>query len=145
MTIALERGELFSHGKRLALYDAATETVFSPTSLTPPQRRAIEKALGLKPTYRIRHNFDTISPTFSPKTPQNTHQNEAPEKTKKGRFTKENQLREASQNDPEPPQNTHLGDKTPAWAAWLQRTNPEAFATRYRLDTAFPRLSPANL
>ena len=31
----------------------------------------------------------------------------------------------------EPPQDAKLGDKTPAWMAWLKRTNPTAFAERF--------------
>lgn len=33
--------------------------------------------------------------------------------------------------EPEPPKSKHYGDRTPEWAAWLQRTNPAEFTRRF--------------
>ena len=33
--------------------------------------------------------------------------------------------------EPEPPKSKRYGDRTPAWAAWLQRTNPAEYARRF--------------
>lgn len=34
-------------------------------------------------------------------------------------------------NESEPPKSKRYGDRTPAWAAWLQRTNPTEYTQRF--------------
>jgi hypothetical protein len=37
----------------------------------------------------------------------------------------------AKGHEPEPPKSKRYGDRTPAWAEWLQRTNPAEYARRF--------------
>ena len=42
-----------------------------------------------------------------------------------------NKTKKIKPTDPEPPKSARYGDRTPAWAAWLQRTNPTDYAQRF--------------
>ena len=40
-------------------------------------------------------------------------------------------IKKTKTTESEPPKSKRYGDRTPTWAAWLERTNPTEYAQRF--------------
>ncbi|CAN5767698.1 hypothetical protein BH09VER1_BH09VER1_45670 [soil metagenome] len=129
MTVALERGVLYAEGREIATYDAEAETVRSVKRLPTRWHKPIAEAVGCKPRFIFgagsgdpaaqggsgeARSVIAASPDSAPEGPWD--------------------------DDPEPERDARLGDRTPEWAEWLRRNDPQGYVKRYRLNTAFPRV-----
>ncbi len=126
MTVALERGVLYAEGRELATYDAGTGTVHSTKRLWTRWHKPIAEAIGSKPRFIFGTGLG--SPVVQGKSGEAqpvvaASPDSAPDEVV----------------DPEPARDPRLGDRTPAWAEWLWRNDPQGYAKRYRLESAFPR------
>lgn len=123
MTVALERGVLYADGRELATYDAATGTVQSAKRLSTHWHKPIAEAIGSKPRFIFGAGLG--SPVVQGKSGEAQPVVAASP--------------DSAPRDVEPARDPRLGDRTPAWAEWLQRNDPQGYAKRYRLESAFPR------